>query len=474
LDHVEVAVGRIEDARRRLDDDLPGLAAAHEVPGVSVAVLADGQVLEGTTGVVNLRTGVEVTPDSLFMIQSITKVWTATLVMQLADDGLIELDVPVRTYLPRFRTADERASAEITVRHLLTHTGGFEGDIWTATTEGEDALQRFVEDLVSFAPQYARPGKMYSYCSAGYGVLGRLVEVLRKTSYATALRRYLAGPLGVGELAFCADEALAFRTAIGHVRPSADAALRPSKVWAVMPASNPAAGNQLAMSARALIAFASLHLADGRAPDGTRLLSPASARAMRERQVDHPAAIGPRAGRGLGWTLAGQPGVIEHGGDTIGVAAFLRTVPGQGLAIAMLTNGGAAGPLADDLLDPLLSGLAGIEPPPKLPPPDAGPRVPEPERYIGRYQTRSTLGEVTPDEHGRLWLTVSDRNEALTMADAAGAPAEPDRYELRQADGDIFVLTDSSGAAVQSCEFLGAARRARFLHLGGRAVPRTD
>ena len=291
-------MGRFEDVRRRLDDDLPRLAAAYEVPGVSVAVLVDGQVMEGTTGVVNLRTGVEVTSDSLFMIQSITKVWTATLVMQLVDDGLIELDVPVRTYLPRFRTADARASADITVRHLLAHTGGFEGDIWAATTAGEDALQRFVEDLVSRAPQHARPGEMYSYCSAGYGVLGRLVEVLRQAPYATALRRYLAGPLGVGELAFCADEALAFRTAIGHVRSGPDAAQRPTKVWAVMPASNPAAGNQLAMSARALIAFARMHLADGLAPDGTRLLSSASARAMRERQVDHPAAPGACADRG--------------------------------------------------------------------------------------------------------------------------------------------------------------------------------
>lgn len=465
-------MGRFEDVRRRLDHDLPRLAAAHEVPGVSVAVLVDGQVAEGTTGVVNLRTGVAVTPDSLFMIQSITKVWTATLVMQLVDDGLVELDVPVRTYLPRFRTAAERASAEITVRHLLTHTGGFEGDIWAATTAGEDALQRFVEDLVPGAPQHARPGEMYSYCSAGYGVLGRLVEVLRQASYATALRRYLAGPLGVEELAFCADEALAFRTAIGHARPGPGAAQRPLKAWAVMPASNPAAGNQLAMPARALIAFARMHLADGLAPDGTRLLSPASARAMRERQVDHPAAIGAPAGRGLGWTLAPQPAVVEHGGDTIGVMALLRMVPEQGIAVALLANGDAAGPLADNLLAPLLSDLAAIEPSPELPVPDAGVRVPEPERYVGRYETRPARSEVTLDQDGGLWLTVSERNEALTMAEAAGVPAGRYRYELRQVDGDIFVLTDSSGA-VQPGEFLGAAGPARFLHCGGRAAPRT-
>jgi CubicO group peptidase (beta-lactamase class C family) len=456
---------------RRLDDDLARLATEHEVPGVSVAVLVDGQVTEGTAGVVNLRTGVEVTPDSLFMIQSITKVWTATMVMQLVDDGLVELDVPVRTYVPGFRTADARVSGEITVRHLLTHTGGFEGDIWAATTSGEDALQRFVEDLVSAARQNSRPGEIYSYCNAGYGVLGRLVEVLRKTSYEGALRRYLAEPLGIEEIAFNADEALGFRTAIGHVRPSPDAALRPTKVWAVMPASNPAAGNQLAMSARSLVAFAGMHLADGVAPNGTRVLSSAMARAMREWQVDQPAAIGAPAGRGLGWTLADRPGVVEHGGDTIGVESLLRMVPAHGVAIAMLTNGGAAGPLVDNLLDPLLTELAGIEPEPTLPSPDADKRIAQPKRYVGRYETRPRVAEVTLDEDGRLWLTASERNEALTMAEAAGIPVEADRYELRQVDGDTFVLIDSSGTAVRAVEFLGAADRAAFLHSSGRVFP---
>jgi Beta-lactamase len=96
-----------------------------------------------------------------------------------------------------------------------------------------------------------------------------------------------------------------------------------------MPASNPAAGNRLAMSARALIAFARMHLADGLAPGGTRLLSPPSARAMRERQVDHPAAIGAPAGHGLGWMLDSRPGVVGHGGDLIGVAALLCMGPSR-------------------------------------------------------------------------------------------------------------------------------------------------
>ncbi|HEX3812612.1 MAG TPA: serine hydrolase domain-containing protein [Mycobacteriales bacterium] len=465
-------MGRIEAVRRRLAEDLPRYAAAHGVPGASAAVLVDGQVIESATGVVNLRTGVSVTPDALFMIQSITKVWTATLVMQLVDEGLVALDTPVRAYLPEFRTADERASGQITVRHLLTHTGGFEGDIWAATTAGEDALERFVADLVSEAPQYAPPGEMYSYCSAGFGVLGRLVEVFRQMPYAEAFRRYLADPLGIGEIAFSADEALAYRTAIGHGRPSPDAAEQPLKVWASMPPSNPAAGNQLAMSARSLISFARMHLSDGRAADGTRLLSVASARAMRERHVDHPAATGSPAGHGLGWMLSSRPGLVEHAGGAIGVAALLRMVPERGVAVAILTNGEAGGQLIDDLLDPLLSELADVAPAPPLPSGDVGMGVPA--RYLGRYQTRIDRNDVTLDD-GRLWLTNSARNEALDMIAIAGVTAEQQRYELRPVDGDTFVLIDSSGVASRAVEFWGAddAGRALFLN-SGRAAPRID
>ena len=453
-------MGRGEEVQLRLSAELPRLVAAHEVPGVSVAVLVDGQVVEASAGVVNLRTGVEATPDALFMIQSITKVWTATLVMQLVDDGLVELDVPVRSYLPGFRTDDEGASAEITVRHLLTHAGGFEGDIWAPTTSGEDALQRFVEDLVAHAPQHSRPGELFSYCSAGYGVLGRLVEVQRGLPYDQALRHHLAGPLGVEELASCADEALLFRTAVGHDRPSPGAAQRPLRAWAVMPPSNPAAGNQLAMSARGLVAFARMHLADGLAPDGTRLLSQASARAMRERQLDQPAAIGTPRGQGLGWMLSPRPGVVEHGGDTIGVAAMLRMVPESGVAAAVLTNGGTAGPLISELLDPLLGDLAAIPPAPELPTPDAGARVADHERYLGRYQSRVVLQDVTVDEAGRLWLTSSSRNEAVTMAETAGVASDPERYELRPVGGDVFVLTDSSGVARRPVELWVVTPRA--------------
>ena len=375
-----------DDIRRHLDR-LPALTTTHGVPGVSVAVLADGEIQTGVAGVLNARTSVEVTPDSLFMIQSITKVWTATLVMQLVDDGLVDLDRPVRDYIPGFRTADEGASARITARHLLTHTGGFEGDLWAATTDNSDALEVFVGELVRHAPQVLPPGTRYSYCSAGYGVLGRLVEIQRRMPYPEAVRRHLTTPLGITDIAFSANEALGFRSAIGHT--GSGRMQEPLRVWAVMPASNPAAGNQLAMSATALIRFAEMHLSAG-IIDGARVLSADAVRAMQQLQFEQPGIAPTR--QGLGWMLSSEPEIVGHGGDTIGVFANLKLVPERGIAVAVLTNSDHGSALTADLVGPLLRDLAGLEPQPPATVPAPGAEIPNPDRYVGNLRCAHPVG----------------------------------------------------------------------------------
>lgn len=111
----------------QLRERLADLVSEHGVPGASVSVLVGGEIIDAEAGVVNVRTGVEVGRDSPFMIQSTTKVWTATLVMQLVDEGLVELDLPVARYLSGFRTVDQRASSEITVGQAAHAHGWFRG-----------------------------------------------------------------------------------------------------------------------------------------------------------------------------------------------------------------------------------------------------------------------------------------------------------------------------------------------------------
>lgn len=443
---------RTEDVRRLLDERLADLAANHGVPGVSAAVLVDGNVVTGVSGVLNRRTGVEVTPDSLFQVQSITKVWTATLVMQLVDEGLVELDRPVRAYLPEFRTVDAEASERVTVRHLLTHSGGFEGDLWEAeTVAADDALREFVETQVSRAWQYTRPGERWSYCNAGYGTLGRLVEVFRETSYADALRRHLAGPLGIEEFATRADEALAWRTAIGHAPSEPGVEPSPLWNWAMMPLSNPAAGAQLSSSARGLIEFAWMHRNDGVGSNGTRVLSAWAAREMRTEQIRHPAAAVTGGRHGLGWVLPASPAVAGHGGDALGVAADLRVVPASGVAVAVLANGGAMTRLFEAVLTEL-GDLLDTELVRPIATPETVP-VPDPARYVGTYRNRQQEHRVTDAGGGLLRLTSVDCNESAVLRNRAGVAAELREVCLARVEGDTFVVLDPDGSAVTGVEF---------------------
>src|SRR3954464_14622595 len=125
-------------------DRLTTLAEKRGVVGASFAIALGDETISAATGVLNLRTGAPATPDSLFQIGSISKVWTATLVMQLVDEGLVDLDAPLVSYLPEFKVADEGLTRQVTTRHLLSHTSGIAGDFFPETGRGDDCLERFV------------------------------------------------------------------------------------------------------------------------------------------------------------------------------------------------------------------------------------------------------------------------------------------------------------------------------------------
>lgn len=465
-----VSIGQV---RGDLDSHLSRLLLKHGVPGASVAVGVGDAVVEAAAGVVNTRTGVPVAPDSVFQIQSITKVWTATLIMQLVDDGLVDLDDPVRAYVPGFRTADPAVSESITVRHLLTHTGGFEGDLWKATTTGDDALQRLVEDWVPTLPQSEAPGSRYSYCSAGMAVLGRIVEIERQMPFGAALRSYLADPLGIEEIAFNADEALGFNTAMGHV-PQGDQGMRPLSVWATFPESNAPAGSHLAMSARALLSFGRMHLADGVTPGGARLLSEASAKAMRTPEISIPASGPDPKHIGLVWELSNGGKVVGHAGGTIGIATILLMLPDQGVSIALLTNGGDFTGLFRDLVDPWIQAAAGVAMAPTTPAPASGGPGTDFARYIGVYGTRNQLSTVSVADDGRLEVSYTGKNEGADRLAKAGIPPGPFTSEVRRVEGDLFATVGPDETISGYTEFLDSdeAGRARFIHTGGRTIPR--
>ena len=130
-----------------LEKKLSELIDAHGVPGAQLCVLDGDQLTEVAAGVLSLRTGCPSRTDALFLPGSIGKLYTATLVMMLVDEGKLDLDTPIRHYLPDFEVHDAHARDTVTPRHLLTHTSGFDGDHFTDTGRGDDALARYVAEL---------------------------------------------------------------------------------------------------------------------------------------------------------------------------------------------------------------------------------------------------------------------------------------------------------------------------------------
>ncbi|MET9002723.1 serine hydrolase domain-containing protein [Amycolatopsis sp. NPDC004169] len=443
-----------------LEHRLPALLAEHHVPGAAVAVYAGGEVVDHAAGVLNTATGVEADVDSLFQIGSITKVWTATLAMQLVDDGLLDLDQPVRKYLPEFVLGDEDAAARITVRQLLCHTAGFEGDIFTDTGRGDDCVEKYVATLGD-VPQLFPPGEMFSYNNAAFCVLGRVVEVLRGNSYGDCLQEHLFTPLGLTHAAPSPYEAIRFRAALGHLTAEPGADPEPAGMWALAP-SNAPAGAMLAMRPRDLVTFAAMHLRDGEAADGTRVLSAPSARAMRERVVELPDLGLFGDAWGLGWSLFDWPGgeVVGHDGGTIGQSAYLRVAPEHGVAVALLTNGGDTIPVYAEVLGHVLRELTGIElPAPPMPDP-AAPRF-DASRYVGEYSSSVADIVVSQDDDGRVWV---ERVPKGIFAELA----KPEKTELVAMNGDTLILAEPMQGMYIPHAFVGddGTGRALYLHTG--------
>ncbi|WP_214401573.1 serine hydrolase domain-containing protein [Pseudonocardia lacus] len=456
----------LDAVRSWLDERVPRLLREYDVPGAAWAVLSGGEVVDGAAGVLSRATGVEATADSVFQIGSVTKLWTASLVMQLVDEGVIALDDPVRVHLPEFRIADADAAARITVRHLLSHTAGFEGDIFTDTGTGDDCVEKLVAALRE-VPQLFAPGAQFSYNNAGYCVLGRLVEVLRGKPFDTCLRERLIAPLGLTHAATGAIEAIMFRAAVGHVEPEPGAAVVPAPVWA-MARSNAPAGSMLAMRPRDLVGFARMHLDDGRAPDGGQVLAPGTAARMRAREVDLPDLGLMGSSWGLGFERFDNPGgvVVGHDGNTIGQAAFLRMVPEAGLAVALLTNGGDAISLYRDVVGHALAALGGIALPALPAPPAQPPRI-DAERFTGTYSAEVFDLTVSQDADGRIWIDQVPKGALVEMG------GRVERTELVAHRDDALIPLRADRGMHMPHVFLGddGTGHALYLHLG-RAIRR--
>src|SRR5262249_49908020 len=234
----------------------------HQVPGVAFGVRRDGRATIRGFGVTSVEWPRPIDAGPIFPLASISKTVTTTAVMRLVEQGKIDLRAPVRKYLPDFRVADDAASREVTIWHLVTHTSGWEGQL-SATDKGDETLARFVAGL-STNMQLAPPGAAWSYNNAGFGVAGRVIEVVTGQTFSDAIDDLVFRPLGL-KLAFTrVGDVVAHWPAIGHVAaPGGPPGMqRTFSLGSTLPAGG------VAMSMDNLLEYAGFHLGDGRGANG--------------------------------------------------------------------------------------------------------------------------------------------------------------------------------------------------------------
>jgi CubicO group peptidase (beta-lactamase class C family) len=439
--------------------------ATHEgVPGATLGIWADGRETLAAHGVLNAATGVATTADSLFQIGSITKVWTATMIMQLADEGRLSLDATVSEVLPGVALGRPDASAEITIRHLLTHTSGIDGDIFTDTGRGGDCLERYVGELAQAARIFPS-GAAYSYCNSGFVLLGRIIEVLDGQEWDASLRERLIQPLGLDRTVTLPEQAILHRAATGHrPRPHQDGRV---SVWGLPRSVGPA--GLITASAHDVLAFARLHLGGGAAPDGTRLLSEASAAAMQQPRAEIPGVDGRGDAVGLTWHLNRWDGrqILGHNGSTIGQTAYLRVDPQAGVAACLLTNSPQSQGLYQRLFSEIFSACAGITVP-AGPEPAAGPVDADLRRHAVRYERTSWRYDVAVRD-GRLHVIPGMTDDREAFSDD-----EPQEFDLYPADatGDRFVARLYDGDPWSPVIFGRLGDQTPYIYASGRVTPR--
>ncbi len=444
-----------------LQSTLDDAIAAHRVPGAVVGIVRGDERVVVAGGLANAGTGVEATPDTLFQIGSISKIYTASLVMQLVHAGLVALDEPVRGALQEFRVADDTATLTITPRHLLSHTSGIQGDHFIDCGRNPDALWRFVSTL-DIVDQIHPPEDLFSYCNTGYGVLGRLVEEATGDHFTRALQRRLLRPLALHHTVTLAEQAIVHRVAAGHRLEGGEVKVNP---WSLA-RFNVAIGGVIA-DAPDLLTFAGVHLHGGRSADGKQVVPSRALAEMQEGQVEVP---GTDDERGLGWEITHWEGVqvLSHDGDTVGQRAFLRVIPDADAAIVVLTNSARGDHVARAVFETAGPDLVSLRPPalpPVLDPQDR----PDPSGCSGIYERLHQRLAVAGGDDGTLRMTIiPDELFALAGMRERTLTLEP-------VDDHRFVTTDPDTGVESLVVMVDGDEdddRPAYVHYGRRAHAR--
>lgn len=404
-------------------DSLFAMAYPSDGPGAVVLVARGDEVLARRAyGMADLELGVELRPDHVFRLASVTKQFTAAAVLLLVEDGLVSTDDPITKYFPDWPTHGHT----ITVEHLLTHTSGLASHTNLPIMADQMRRDLPLADLINSTrdePIAFAPGTDWSYNNSAYLMLGAIIEQVGGVPYEQFMRERLFAPLVMPDTRYGHDEPLIPRRVPGYV---------PAPAGGV--ANAPFLSMHVPHAAGALVSTVDdLHRWNRAIASGELMQRETIARAF----APFILADGRSTGYGFGWGIGSAAGraSIEHGGDIPGFATETYWIPDEDLFVAVLSNAqrnyANPGPLARAVIDEILGR------PTPLALSDE-----ELEAYTGVYAISDTERRAIYREGSTLY-SVRGAGERFALA-AIG----PDTFEFAESRSQAVFERDAAGAVV--------------------------
>ena len=435
------AGARDAGALARLDEYVARHMRETGAPGMTLA-LADrnGAVRVSTYGFADTKAGAPVRPGTLFQIGSISKSFAAVALLQMADEGRVDLHRPVVEYLPWLKL--EQRHGMVTAHHLLSHTSGLQG------------APLLPESLAAVLESFYKPGEKFVYSNIGYLVLGLLVETLDRRPFGDALAARVLKPLGMGASSPVISHALRPRMAVGYSpefedRPFPARGRLAEASWIEV---DTAAGS-VASNAPDMVAYLRMLLNRGAAPAGGRRLVSENSFELLTRPVVKAPFRGEEASYTYGfWVSQDREGAthLRHTGGMVAFSSSLDVDLTTGLGAFASVNASLSGyrPVAVtkyalELLRAERAGRETPEPPAPAPPPD---QVKNAADYAGTYTAPDGRTLVLRDGGERLLLV--NKGPALALERSGG----PDSFIVRHPEFELFrlVFGREGGAVVEA------------------------
>ena len=412
--------------------------ARDRIPGAAFVFVQDGRVLlQRGYGLADVARQRRVVPEStIWRVGSISKVFTATAVMQLVDRGKVELDVPVDRYLRRV-TIPTTYPEPVTSRHLLDHTAGFDEirpGTQAASADAVLPLPRFLENRLA---RIRPPGRTIAYSTYGITLAGELIEEVSGVGFETFLQENIWKPLGMTRTSVDVPATLKDDVAMGYEFRGDSLVPQPWEWYHTTPASSVNAS--AADMARFLIA----HL-DGGGAEGGRILSAGTRQEMHRQQVTmHPSI--PGYALGFNEDFIGDLRIIEHGGNMAGFSALMVLIPSERAGF-FVVNHLEGSTLRNNLKWLLLERFFPAarqrhQVPTTLPPSD---RV-RPERFAGRYMPLTSCFSCQPMRAGSLMTVTANADGTLGFAGGRWVWVDSLRFVRENGSGYIVFREDSAG-----------------------------